>query len=145
MTPADDVIGQHTGTRRHNLVGHRHRALGQCLDGGSGFAAWGSTQVQIAHRLMDEATYHVRNEHRRGVLHVVASCMPVGVEGEGRAVVQVITLTAPGHAACPVGHISTPRGVDAHGDAGLARRDGIGQRLPLVGQQPPQLLYKRLR
>ena len=86
---------------------------------------------------------YMGDEHRRGILHVIASRMPVGVKSERRAVIEVKTLTTPRHEVGTLGHPYSTSLVDTHGDTGLGRRDGIGQRFPFIGQQATYLVYKR--
>ena len=94
---------------------------------------------------MDKMTDDVGYEHRRGILHIVASGMPVGVKGELRAVLQIKALFTPRHLTRTNRHPYPTCIVNTHSNAGFACRDGIGEAFPLLWQKSLQLRYETLR
>ena len=61
--------------------------------------------------------------------------MPIGIKGESWSPISIETLITPWDKPGTFWHVNATGIINPHGDTGLTGHDGIGQRLPLIGQQ----------
>ena len=75
ISPFHHVLFQNLRPATHNLVADHERAFGKRIDGGGSLPAGSGTQVEIAHRSVDELRHYVLQNHRRCILHIVSPGM----------------------------------------------------------------------
>ena len=96
-TPLTHILHQYRGTSANGFVAQQPTALGDRGDGCQGLASRSGTHIKHLHRRGHILTERTLNEHRRCLLHIIATGMQQRVESEIRTAGQIITISRPGH------------------------------------------------
>ena len=97
VAPLLDVLRQDEHPLSYHLVSHQQTLSAQVLTNQRSLATRRSAEVEhqriLAHILLQRAL----DEHRRCLLHIIATCVEQGVERELRTFGQIVTFIMPRH------------------------------------------------
>ena len=84
-SPFSNVFGKNTCAPAVDLVAHYLTAFGHGADGSRALATRRGAKVETSHRLLDQVTDDMGNEHARSFLNVIGTGMEQRIERELRA------------------------------------------------------------